>query len=520
MAKLSSYSNAPTPLITDKIPITSGGATYNLPLSYLSRGATKIVAPSSLGIVADYYTDGIADDVQLQQAFDAISAAGVGTVIIRGGTYDITAIMTFPSNIVIVGEGAKTILKANATLATTINMLQNADTTNGNTEIHIRDLALDGNETNRTGKANGRDESGHNLMFKRVTYSSVKNVISYAAASSCITFAQGTSYSIVENCKIYSSWNHNLLIVGGRTGPVECTKNIIKHNVVYSAGLSGNTQGVGIEIANYATENTIIGNISSNNKEGGIHTYYHSNKNTISGNVMENNQQNGIAIVDMSEFNVYTNNIITGSTKVGIDATTDTLAYGGKNCIISNNIISGCGWNGIRANVTTDLSNSIITGNKIDSCGLTAPSGNGQEGLYINTADSITISDNHVTNSGRRGISIDALTNSKLNNNYSASNPSHGISVNGCTRTTINGNTSINNLTYGIVLQKDSGATILSTYNTFLGNICYNNTSGGIVESTGAANFNIYIGNNCNGNTTNNFVTVGANDVSANNITT
>lgn len=54
---------------------------------------------------SDYITDGTADDVQIQEAITAVSAAGGGIVYIKKGTYDITSEITAKNNVWVLGDG-------------------------------------------------------------------------------------------------------------------------------------------------------------------------------------------------------------------------------------------------------------------------------------------------------------------------------------------------------------------------------------------------------------------------------
>lgn len=65
---------------------------------------------------ADYICDGTNDDVQINQAINAVNTAGGGTVYVKSGTYDIaTATLKVKSNVQFCGEGNTTILKRNNT---------------------------------------------------------------------------------------------------------------------------------------------------------------------------------------------------------------------------------------------------------------------------------------------------------------------------------------------------------------------------------------------------------------------
>jgi hypothetical protein len=55
---------------------------------------------------ADFSTDGIDDDIQIQAAIDAVVAAGGGTVLLKAGTYSLTSTLRLTaSNVRIIGEG-------------------------------------------------------------------------------------------------------------------------------------------------------------------------------------------------------------------------------------------------------------------------------------------------------------------------------------------------------------------------------------------------------------------------------
>lgn len=55
----------------------------------------------------DYKCDGTADDVQIQAAIDAVSAAGGGYIHLKGGDFDISATLTLKNNVYLAGEGAQ-----------------------------------------------------------------------------------------------------------------------------------------------------------------------------------------------------------------------------------------------------------------------------------------------------------------------------------------------------------------------------------------------------------------------------
>lgn len=64
---------------------------------------------------ADYITDGTADDVQIQQAIDAVETAGGGEIYLKKGTYNLSASLeiALDKGLTITGSGYETILRVN-----------------------------------------------------------------------------------------------------------------------------------------------------------------------------------------------------------------------------------------------------------------------------------------------------------------------------------------------------------------------------------------------------------------------
>jgi parallel beta-helix repeat protein len=536
-----------------------------------SRTATVTVGPS--GSTADYVCDGVADDVGIQAALTTVGVTG-GVVFLKQGTYDLTAALTIPSNVTLAGAGRTTIIKANASFSGTLTMIINSNISSGNSYIVVRDLVIDGNQANRTGKII-QDTAGHNLILKKCNYSKFINVISFNGIVSCLAFGLGTNNCVMEGCVAFNSWDHNILLLGQTSSGTECYQNTVRSCVSYGAG-QGGAQGVGIELAELARYNTIMGNLSHDNMEGGIHLYSEAHYNTVVGNTCayNNSANNGgsIAIVDQSNYNTVVGNTIYGSGASGILATTSGAGgytYGTKHSRIADNIIYNCAWNGIRGNSTNDFQYSSIAGNNIDNCGA-GGSGNATSGIFLqstgivgvtdnqvtnctgsgiqtSTVDRISIVGNHVESNLARGIYLDTsstITNCVISDNIldfnsqsgillatkaskcivannivkSSQGTNSGIDLRGVSHCTITGNECDTNTQYGIKLMNDVGG-VGCTYNLISNNTCYVNTQGGINESGNADN-NIYIGNNCNGNTTNNFAMVGANNEIGHNITT
>ncbi len=53
----------------------------------------------------DYLCDGVSDDVQIQEALNAVNSAGGGTVLVKAGTYDLQNVLVVGDNTTFTGEG-------------------------------------------------------------------------------------------------------------------------------------------------------------------------------------------------------------------------------------------------------------------------------------------------------------------------------------------------------------------------------------------------------------------------------
>ena len=162
--------------------------------SALSGAVTFLVAASNASTVskngANFLCDGIADDVQIQEAIDALPAVG-GTVVLSEGTFIIAADLILSSSATkINGSGiAATIVKFAASRA---NGSRAFLTSGAITDIYIGNLTIDGNKANQgaaTGQRgihfatganrltvenvriiNGQTNGFYNFAVKQVTY--------------------------------------------------------------------------------------------------------------------------------------------------------------------------------------------------------------------------------------------------------------------------------------------------------------------------------------------------------------
>jgi hypothetical protein len=311
MAKLSTYSTAPAPLISDKMPITSGGATYGLPLSSIPRTVTKIVAPSGYTGVADYACDGTADDADINLAITAVSGAGGGIVLLLPGTYNIAASINMSSNISLRGSGWATILKtANSTNIHTISI-------SSDDNLHICDLQIDGN------KANNASQTGHLIRLDTANNILLENLYVHDSGL----------HGIISNTAVT-----NLRIVNCRTE---------------SNGVTSNGSGVYLN----GTTNAVVHNlITTGNQLDGLQ-WKTSDKILISNIISYSNSRCGIYAIDghadINNINLYSNGTIGLSIEnSGLSNTTVNVSsgeiYSSGNDGIRVTTSDACGFNNLR----------------------------------------------------------------------------------------------------------------------------------------------------------------------------
>jgi hypothetical protein len=162
---------------------------------------------------ADYIVDGTADNVQIQEAVDAVELAGGGTVFIRAGDYDIAATIniTAEHGIALVGAGWGTTLRiANNANIYAITFIPSTATTPVWTMI--RDLHIHCNGGNQT--------AGGGI------------------------YAQGAVESLFENIWFEEAYGEGLFLYEMSTGNIGHNNRIINCHFDRSSGVSGNGMGI------------------------------------------------------------------------------------------------------------------------------------------------------------------------------------------------------------------------------------------------------------------------------------
>jgi parallel beta-helix repeat protein len=557
MAKLSTYTSLTgVPALTDTLPITTGGLTKNVPVQNLIRKPYVTVGPS--GSFSDYICDGVADDVELQSAASLISAAGGGVLLIRKGTYIITAQISIPSNCIVMGSGWATILKIGN--SANINGIFNANTRNN---VTFRDFEVDGNKANNTqytesliraGSGDsirienvyGHDSTGQGLYLLESTNSVIINCISNDNGKTTTGMGFGlNNYSTtfennnhIINCSASGNAEYGYSLYGNDTTPPHKLNSTIS-NCVADGNTNGgfsiygtttcaihnciatNNGGAGILVAgscnnrvtdNYCANNTSYG-IRLQNNAGVLDTVgMAANRNVISGNVIESHNLYGIYLTGSSYNDITSNQIMLSSQNGMLIQTNSNYNTISNNVSIRNGIrgigIDNSNYNTVSSNIVNDNSQSSI---------------NAQAGIYLSNSSTHNVISSNQANDTQTGLT--SLLTSNANSGQAI------IFVADATIFYIGQLLTISDSGHSesvVVSSIDTGSKITLTANltnsyttaataSIIGRATQRY---GIRENATSDDFNTIFGNVCKGNLTAQVSTSGVNSVTSVNITT
>lgn len=333
-------------------------------------------------------TDGVgADTASIQTALNTIQTAGSGRIIIRNGTYQLTAKLTFNgASVSIEGEGAGTIIKHAVNLAD--YMLECGTTGTAGNEIKIRNLTLDGNKANQSGTPAALAYFG--LKTVNVLLEDL-NIINYKAdgirfndshhptVNRC-NFTSNNTKSIDMYYSPYFKITNNY-IDGGSTDGITADLQS------FDSEISGNTLRNGVQITNYAIRTRIERNWQSEAVTRGINNLASGviiARNYIGGTTTEPIYNTGDEVIIESNYLEYNKTIAISSTGDGVkienniiaSTTTAAILSSGADTLISGNTIrtgAGLGINatGINAKIENNVI-STITGTAIQATGINA----------------------------------------------------------------------------------------------------------------------------------------------------
>lgn len=410
--KISALTAYTTPLATDLIPIVdvANSITKKIKVSdFIFRNCSAVIAPAGSAFRADYYTDGTADDVEIQAAINAVNAAGGGTIFLKAGTYNVSTYVWVKSNVVLMGAGEAT----NIVFAALSGFTNRASFVSG---------------TNLLGVSN--NVKLVNFKFNASAIASSDPAISFYNCQDIEVFGlhgNSTGFCIFfgnfltsrggtqDTVRIWAHHNHfsgicSQDVVGGGqnfVSPDWQLKDILVENNFLAQDRSGgggqDTNGVDIVSAiNVVLRNNIVyGNLLFGNEKD-PHSY-----SLIQGNILKPalNSTNEICAIyvedDQSGTNVSGKIIVAGNIiQSGQIRASGTTGQHLQNLIIANNLIvqSASFTNGGVLSFTNDgiwlqyADKALVIGNHMDGAGITS------NGILIDNSLSASVNANYIYN--------------------------------------------------------------------------------------------------------------------------
>lgn len=358
---------------------------------------------------ADYHCDGVADNVEIQAAINALPAGG-GRVVLLEGTFDISNDIDLVSNLKLSGQGDSTILQMADGVAG-----DHCLTGNAITNVEISDLLVDGDKAAQTGV-----QTQFGIYWTTVSHSiiigvSVIDVGSSAALSGYGIYFNNCDHNVVTNCKLSGCKRENIVIFNGSDYNIfsnsitrDCDdRNVVIHDSSYNLItniVSDNSGNDGINITGACIGNEISDCIIANSGAEGIYTEGGADAHIVN-NVIYNSATYGISVTspgasiignrvyDSGSQGVYviaaecviSENRVINSTGQGIYAQTD------RGIISGNYVIDGS----TVAIIVRNSSYCVIQGNLCKD--------NNSAGIFLDSSYYCTISGNSLVNNGGAG---------------------------------------------------------------------------------------------------------------------
>jgi len=360
----------------------------------------------------DFLCDGVADDVQINAALNALPAAN-GRVVLSEGTFNCTADITIPEAVTLEGQGYNTVL------AFTGDAIANALTINGD-GVNIKNLIAilaDG-----AGVITARPNVIYNNSYDHIL---LENLFVYGDESvaddgdnlrQCGILFVAAAYSKIINCYAADNDRHGIHL------------NNTTNCIVEGNHSSSNGQW-GIYLSSGSARNNIVDNNCDLNGYGGIEIAGWAENNQITGNVCNLNLGRGMTIV--GDYNSIIGNQCSTNHREGIYSS-------GARCQINDNHIYDNGqeaagmYDGIGIGGTA--TSCQINGNFIDS-----PGDSQQDGILVGAgAHHIQIIGNYCLNGMGDGIQVANNNYCLIKDNYCLNNDDYGIVIAGVENTVEN----------------------------------------------------------------------------------
>lgn len=442
--------------------------------------ATFVVAPISSGAKADYYTDGIADEVQINAALVAASALGTGgTVLLKAGTYTLGASIVPLNNTWLRGDGmftTKILTGVNARYAHIDNYAVYSPS-NPWTNGMVTDMELDGSNQDRTvGKKGVNAVNLKNCKFSRlyihdttatgfgaddyysvtVTECIVQNcgytnkltitAMSYASSTFTVTTSTAHGYAIGDSIVITS------MVPAGYNGVYKVTT--VTNSTVFTIGTSNNSGN--LQLATDPGAATSFGNTSDlilgNNGIGIASGALAEESMVVSNNFCIGNQNNNYLIeADTSTTGsnasyIFSNNVSIRGGQTGYRNTgtlnvqfNNNYDYGSLIGIFVGSTsqsatITAASWASSVSTYTTSAAHGYAVGNYVTIAGMTPSGYNGW--YYITTVPTTTtftvantVNPGAATVFGTSSLIVHPVASTTVNNNILSNNTLYGIQI-------------------------------------------------------------------------------------------
>jgi len=285
----------------------------------------------------------------IQNAINALPEEG-GKVFLPEGTYQVSSTILIPSNVTLEGaHPSSTILYLVDN--SHCNVIQNQDTTNGNTNITLRNFKIDGNDAgNDCDSGNGCYAA---IYFSKVSHSTIENLWIYDFEDDGIRFDYGDGDNIISNSRFESNGSRGAVSIREHSN-----RNIVSNNVFV------NNSGRGVYFY-YCESNTIIGNSFQDNSGEPV-DIVGGGFNVVTGNAFYSDTY-GIRLWE-SFYNIISNNTLYDVGPSGSGGSIWLYVYGdgntSHNLITSNQIYHSNGYAGINID-NSNCQNNYLSNNYI-----------------------------------------------------------------------------------------------------------------------------------------------------------
>lgn len=313
----------------------------------------------------------------IQSAINAAASLGK-SLFSPNGTY-LTGKLQIPSNLYLFGENKeKTVIKLAA--GSNSNLLENADLTNGNSNIVVAEMTLDHNYSAQTIAA-GNNDIGNAAYFKQCNNVIVKDCIGKNSWQAAVHFLNCTDSRVVDSVATATAKDTSLGLAA-----FYCENSdrvLFDRNWVYSVAGSaiGSIGGADVICSNNVSRVTGATAFTINSLRGRVQN------NTCDTTTFANGITCGHS-ADVSG-TVISGNIVRNAANSGIAFSTCA------NMVVSGNFIEGCGGSAINF-ASGSASRVTITGNTINANGKIALG----SGTAVSVKD-ITVVGNTITNCSR-----------------------------------------------------------------------------------------------------------------------